>query len=304
MEKDNRFKKVVIWGHPLGSHTHSYIHASFYKTFSYLGYETYWLNNNSEINDIDFDNCLFITEGQVDAKIPLSPNSYYILHNVDAKKYRDTGCKILILETHTRNNQGYIENVNKYIRYKNPEGIPHLAICWATDLLPHEIDINLARNNMNGHCFWAGTHGGGDSTFENGSTLYPFFDKVREINIPVKIIDPWSSPVSDEQNRIMVNKSFVSPSIQGKWQVENEYIPCRIFKNISYGHYGYSNSIQVKNIFDGPIIYENNTVNLFDSVIRKKNESSHISDLVSLMEEVKEKHTYINRIEMLLKYLP
>lgn len=304
MINDNRFKRVIIWGHPLGSHTHSYIHWSFYKTFSHLGYETHWFNDDMETGDIDFSNCLFITEGQVDKKIPLFPDSYYVLHNADAKKYRDSSCKILILETHTSNNSGYSENVNKYTRYKNVDRIPHLAICWATDLLPHEIEINTARNNTEGSCFWAGTHGGGNSTFENGSNLYPFFDKSREIDIPVEIIDPWSNAISNEENRKKVNLSFVSPSIQGPWQVNNAYIPCRIFKNISYGHYGYTNSIHVKNIFDGNIVYEANSVDLFNSVIRKKNDPSHLSDLISLMEEVKEKHTYINRVEILLKYLP
>ena len=37
--------KIVIWGYPLYSHTHSYIHAAFYKAFTHLGYETYWFHD-------------------------------------------------------------------------------------------------------------------------------------------------------------------------------------------------------------------------------------------------------------------
>lgn len=44
---DKRFKKVIIWGHLLDTNTFSYVNAGFYKAFSYLGYETLWLNNNS-----------------------------------------------------------------------------------------------------------------------------------------------------------------------------------------------------------------------------------------------------------------
>ena len=37
--------KIVIWGYPLHSHTHSYIHAAFYKAFTHLEYETYWFHD-------------------------------------------------------------------------------------------------------------------------------------------------------------------------------------------------------------------------------------------------------------------
>ena len=81
-----KFKKVVIWGYPLNTHTHSYIHASFYKAFKNMGYETYWFND-SNFENLDFKNCLFIAAGEQERNIPLVKDSYYVLHNVDAKKY-------------------------------------------------------------------------------------------------------------------------------------------------------------------------------------------------------------------------
>ena len=47
-------KKVVIWGHKLYSHTHSFIHSGFFKAFKHLGYDTYWFDNNDNIKDFDF----------------------------------------------------------------------------------------------------------------------------------------------------------------------------------------------------------------------------------------------------------
>mgnify|MGYP006419383869 CR=1 FL=1 len=43
--------KVIIWGHKLHSHTHSYIHDSFYKAFKFLGYNTYWFDENGNNNN-------------------------------------------------------------------------------------------------------------------------------------------------------------------------------------------------------------------------------------------------------------
>jgi hypothetical protein len=38
--------------------------------------------------------------------------------------------------------------------------------------------------------------------------------------------------------------------------------------------------------------------------MEEKNSSNHIEKLSFLMNEVKKKHTYINRIETILSYLP
>ena len=39
-------RRVVIWGHPLHSHTHSYIHAGFARAFEYLGFEVLWVSGS------------------------------------------------------------------------------------------------------------------------------------------------------------------------------------------------------------------------------------------------------------------
>ena len=41
-----KYSKVIIWGHPLHSHTHSYIHEAYYRAFKYLGYDVYWFHDN------------------------------------------------------------------------------------------------------------------------------------------------------------------------------------------------------------------------------------------------------------------
>ena len=38
--------KIVIWGYPLNSRTHSYIHSSFYKAFKHLGHDVYWFHDD------------------------------------------------------------------------------------------------------------------------------------------------------------------------------------------------------------------------------------------------------------------
>ena len=80
--------QIIIWGHKLHSHTHSYIHYGFHKAFLYLGYKCLWLDNDDDIDNINFNNSLFITEGQVDENIPLLDNCFYVLHNCNGERYQ------------------------------------------------------------------------------------------------------------------------------------------------------------------------------------------------------------------------
>src|SRR5271155_462320 len=82
------YEKVVIWGHKLHTHTHSYIHQGFYDAFKRLGCQTYWFDNDDDVSTFDFANALFLTEGSVDNKIPLRSDCQYLLHNITTTKYQ------------------------------------------------------------------------------------------------------------------------------------------------------------------------------------------------------------------------
>ena len=74
------FSKVIIWGFPLHTHTHSYIHYGWVKGFTHLGYETHWFHDGDFPKGFDFSNCLFITEGYADDNIPIVESSIYFVH--------------------------------------------------------------------------------------------------------------------------------------------------------------------------------------------------------------------------------
>ena len=81
-------QKVIIWGYTLDSHTHSYIHGAWYKTFKHLGYDTYWFHDQNYPVGFDYSNALFITEGYAEKNIPLVESSTYFVHIcVNPQKY-------------------------------------------------------------------------------------------------------------------------------------------------------------------------------------------------------------------------
>lgn len=294
--------KIIIWGHKLHSHTHSYIHYGFFRAFKHLGYETYWYDDNDDVSNINFDDCLFFTEGQVDKKMPHNKTSKYILHNCNGDNYTDIDLsnKLNIQFFH---NEVLTYDYNKINDYTFVgKDIIHQP--WATDLLPHEINENDAKNEMNKReCIWIGSYSPDDrSEYENNTELDPFFNQCKANNINVKLISPWVKPVSPEENRQLVQSAFLAPAINGAFQKKTYYIPCRIFKNISYGHMGITNNEYVNKIFDNKLVYDSDTSVLFAKAMAKKNDHRIIDEIKFLINEVKEKHTFINRANVLINY--
>ena len=108
--------------------------------------------------------------------------------------------------------------------------------------------------------------------------------------------------LSIKDNIDMVQKSYIAPAIQLEQQCREGYIPCRIFKNISYGKMGITNSETVYNLFKQKIIYNQSLKELLtESLNWRKNKYDKII-ILELMDFVKEKHTYLNRIENLFSF--
>jgi len=294
------FSKVIIWGHPLHSHTHSYVHWGFYRAFKHLGYEAYWVSSIDEIKNIDLANALFITEGQVDKNMPKRQDCYYILHNANSASYlellHNNRCIALQVYTHDCL-PGVTEKLDECIFSNVIRKI--IFMPWATDLLPYEID-DIKQYHMKDKkqpiVNWVGTIGGG--VFGNKVEIEDFKKACNENNITFNHM----INASMEKNIDLIGASYMAPAIQGPWQCEKGYVPCRIFKNISYGQWGITNNKMVYDLFKGKVIYNSDTYQLFYDA-KAYIDNASMSELYELMDFVKNKHTYINRIETLLKFM-
>ena len=302
------FERVIIWGHKLHTHTHSYIHYGFYKAFKYLNYDVYWLdeddinsenNSNSECNSkFNFDNCLFITEGQVDSCIPINNNSIYILHNCNIEKYKGIDRKFNLQVITKSDLERYKFDKIDIASYYHSD---LLMICWATDLLPKEIDKNILKVKTN------------SIKSKNvlnfvGMPLYPWDEVLKWCNnngITYKSYGGFNhTNVSSEKNMELIQESILAPAIQEPWQVEHGYIPCRVFKNLSYGKMVQTNNAFVNNfIFQGKLLYDEDIHNLMRMGMEFNADRANKKLLLELMEDVRDNHTYINRIQSIIKFL-
>jgi hypothetical protein len=298
------FDQVVIWGHKLHTHTHSYIHERFFRAFQYLGYPTYWFDNQDNVENFDFSRTLFLTEGQVDQKIPLREDCIYVLHNCHTDRYERLfqmgRCIHLQKYTDEVLEQPHLIKVEPFIYYDLEKRVVYIP--WASDLLPYEIEEmkrRLPAIKKKRVCYWMGTIG--DGLYGNIHQLNPFIKACHENGIEFFSNDPWAKGLSRQMLRECTAECFLAPAIVGKWQEENGYVPCRIFTNITSGQMGVTNSLRTYELFDRKIVYNRDTYQLFyDAMDRLKTWS--LEDQYALMDFVKEKHTYLNRIATLLNF--
>jgi hypothetical protein len=312
--------KVIIWGHELHDDTDIYIHNGFFIAFQHMGYKTYWLTDSNE--SIDFNNTLFLTHGPVSTNIPINDTSIYLFHNVDIVSMENNrvlpknhlylskrhGCgikneNIVRFQVYTKDCIGRDKKneKHKYHYFLEP---PNACIYfpWATDLLPNEINENIEK--MTNIISKREIHLIGSMT----KPWYLLSQECKKKNIPFyqygSSFDVKSGKNKSIQDNIkLVQESIVAPALQSEWQVGSEYIPCRIFKNISYGKMGVTNNPTVNELFDGRLICTDKIEELLQQGIAFEENPCKQFIVKELMEYVRDNHTYINRIQTIMEYL-
>lgn len=296
--------KVCIWGHKFRDnyyHTHCHIHDAWYRAFTNVGANVCWFDDQDDVSGYDFHNTLFITEWQACNKMPLRDDAFYIVHNRD-ERFKELSAKNRCMGTQT-----YTDDALSYTVEKIAEGEYFdlagrmLYMMWATDLLPHEIASPYSIKKESNIVNWVGTIGG--STFGNIKELEPFMKACSERGKEFKHYTSGPGRLTDIATNVrLIRESYIAPTIVGTWQHEKGYVPCRIFKNISYGKLPGTNSPRVKALFDSwgfDIVHNNDTHQLFYDMEADQNKKD-VKELWRLIDFVRDNHTYLNRMKLFI----
>lgn len=297
-------RKVVLWGHPPDTHTHSYIHYGFKKSFEYLGYDVTWVDDSEKNSNIDLNDAIVISEKNVIKHLPIIDSATYFIHNFK-DDFEDTGYDNVYnyLVYHENYSWEGIEQVDDYFWFDERTKTP--VIMWATDLLPDEIDNmepSLYDDNKES-VYFVGTIQGKNSVefayicANNGKDFinlggYTGYED-EEDGLIFYGYDKSISAVRD---------SYISFDIREECHLDNGYIPCRIFKNMSYGKWTGCNSEKVKKFFENRVTIENNLEKLYDNIVSDYKKCDE-KILKENMNFIKTNHTYLNRVKSLISVL-
>jgi hypothetical protein len=180
---------------------------------------------------------------------------------------------------------------------------------WATDLLPHEFNYEDAEVRHDTQVIHYVGSMGGDHPFHN------FKRQADALGYNVIHHDPWSRPVSYDENIRLMKESYCAPDFRSHGDADKRaqygqmngtnhldigYIPCRVMKAISYGHTGLTNSKRVKEILGEFVEYTPDPVDVFEAVEKRKND---IEWRKRSMQHVADNHTFLQRVRDLARAL-
>jgi len=328
------FRQVIVWGFPLHTHTHSYIHGAWVKTFKSIGIPVHWFHDKEFPVDFDYTNSCFITEGWADDNIPINDSSTYFVHIAkDPARYLSKGARLIEIRYNVKEihdfNYDYVlpkEAVNlsrdtlyevvpddsavasKRGRPVNKTPYEAVYMYWATDLLPGEFqysDAALVRNKVVGYI----------GTISHDHPFHAFKRAAESAGVRVQHVDPWRQPVSFEENIRIMKESYCAPDFRsrgdpaqlqrygpmnGTNHLDIGYIPCRVFKAISYGQTGITNSKRVKELLGDYVEYTSDPSEVIQIVGRREND---IAWRKECMKYVAENHTFLQRARDLARAL-
>jgi len=283
--------KIVVWGLPLHTHTHSYIHQAFHRASSRVGIESVWLEDSERCNEQVRQGDIVICCGVSDKNLFYKKDVKYVLHNSDRNDLRQGEFITLQVYTHDVLERN-VEKINDLTYWENSSRTLYQP--WATDLLPEEIEKIEPSFSQSSTVYWIGSIMSG--IHGNIEELTTYSELCEKNGIHFKN----ARNLSIQQNYNLTRESRHSPVIQGKWQAEKGYIPCRIFKNISYGCWSETNSSTTASLLglDCHTSIESMYLSLEKSA-RDKNEKKTLE----MMNLVKEKHTYVNRLKNIMSFI-
>lgn len=308
MSFDPKTCKVVCWGFKNTYHTNSHILEGFYRAAKAIGRPAYWLDHLSDLSGIDLSNSLFITEHQaVLPGTPVRDDCFYLVHNLYggspvANELLKHANKVHfgVYTLHYYNDHGRMELFDNGHMPVYPERRA-MDILWATDLLPVEIEANKAKATVFNHdsqeINWIGS---GRRTLDN------FAQACKDNKIKFNLHSSWDGHfVTVEDNVRLIQSSRFAPTIVDDYQLTHPYVPCRIFKNISYGHFALTNSRCVHDYLrqnKREVIYNPDSYALF-AIGQQNLPGQCLPELHAAMDWVAAQHTYVNRTTEVLKAL-
>ena len=300
--------KVVIWGCPPDTHTHSYIHYGFAKAFSDLDYHVTWYEDSEEYSSEDISDSIVISIYGHCKYLPIDKTSKYFIHNIvdgfyNQNKIEGDNIYNLLVYHENYNWNDDISNIDEYSWYDDKTKT--VVIMWGTDLLPEEIDeqqevlYDSNKQSVN----YIGSLNPNDSSVlvntveKNGKKFinYGGYSGIKSKSTGFGFLN-------DEELISLTKQSYLNFDIRPQCHIQNGYIPCRIFKNLSYGCWTGTNSEKISKFFDNRITCNSNLSELYHLTEEdSKNATKEI--LRDNMNFVRNNHTYLNRIQNILSVL-
>jgi hypothetical protein len=286
-----RYGRVVLWGLTDGYDSFRHIHRHFAHALERLGKEYAWADDVEE-------NRVLIRPGDLVFAVDVASHNLglpvagasYVLHNFSAGHDVWHGIDhsdVLRLQVYTSAAEAYGVEWEPGRRYDRAART--LFQPWGTDLLVDEFNAPVFRGESREVPF-VGTIWEGD-----GQGNVHAIKELREIVDAHRLVFRHLVHVSDEANVAAVRTARIAPAVAGAWQVEQDYLPCRVFKNVSYGALAVTNVPKFRELFAGCFAGRGSIGQIVTEVLGLS--AAEYLELVHAQQAVVSRYTYRQSLE-------
>ncbi|HVH99173.1 MAG TPA: hypothetical protein VM869_10695 [Enhygromyxa sp.] len=299
--------------------------------------ELLWLDNRTVGDPAAFDDALILSNvnvDHVDHCLPLRRRGLYLIHDhapgrIDCSRYeplRTAGRAVFYEVFRSRPGADYRAIEDQPLCYVHRDG-DRVVMLWATDLLPHEIEQawQAVTERPRAAADARSVVFVGSSWTANARELAILardavarglrFEHYGRVMTPTEwprseLVHVHGESVSMEENVRLVREATIAPALQGLHQLRNKdgdgvgegnYVPCRIFKNISYGAFGVSNNPTAKAVLGDAVVCRSDFGEMLDAALEQVAADPKRTALRDAMVLVAKTHTYFDRMAMLLE---
>tara|TARA_S200002703_G_scaffold128938_1_gene115821 strand:+ start:798 stop:1484 length:687 start_codon:yes stop_codon:yes gene_type:complete len=228
--------------------------------------------------------------------MPIRKDCKYITHHVPTEYLTDRGVpyeNVLKLGNCIRDTV-HFEKIEDLCHWD--ESTRTLYQTWGTDLLPEEINVDdyVGFDASKKDIHYVGM------LYEQGQYWIQSFAYCAEQE--GKEVQLYTQSIEHSENRKLIRDSYICPDFRSDWHLQCGYIPCRIQKNISYGRITGTNSPFIKEAFGDYVVFGGTPETLYNNLVKAEKGIGGVN-MREAMQFIKDKHTYINRINNIFKFL-
>jgi hypothetical protein len=299
-----KFNKIVIWGLKKQWHTHRFVFEAYYRILQKIGIRVVWVDDKKENQGVIEKNDLIFTASGMTGKmvpeklsladynVPIRDDVFYCLHaekDLFIEKIKSE--KRLELKYYSNESEKY-QKIYEAVHFDRTARTLYQP--WGTNLLPEEFKKPTFSKSK--FVFWVGSIWNDKNNHGNLEEIAKFKDVLKKKGlwfVHVRFVPNFI-------NTLLVRLSRLAPAIGGRRQVEINYLPDRMFKNISYGQLGFSNIEKFNDIFKDCNIYDADMEKMVNDILMI-DKDKYIDTIEKQQKICKEKYTTAHHLNNIFK---
>jgi hypothetical protein len=332
-------RRVLLHGYRTPAHTHHWVMWAIERAWAHIlqdrpDVELRWVGSRTPLAESELRGAVVwgnLNVDRVDYTLPIVPDACYVMHDhhpgrrlADDYAEHVASGRGLLYEVFRGHDDADARPVDELPAHTWSPARGVACITWGTDLLPAEIAENRARvlaappRRPPGDVVFVGSAWRNnaddlaalaEAAVERGLRFVHHGRVMQRVRWPEHPgVVSHDGSLSHDDNVRLVREALVAPAFQGLAQLPNpddrgNYVPCRIYKNVSYGAPPVTNNPTVKALLGDGVALGRTPGEMLDAALAALAADPQQRTLEALMAEVARRHTYLSRVELLMRLL-